>query len=88
MTTLPESPVLKAPEDSVEKQIYSIVDRYKEHIPRMNDRNRLSYALYKYVIGQGDEPAVAVKTNKLILEGITEAELAKSLAEDLKTIKS
>ncbi len=88
MTTLPESPVLKAPEDSIEKQVYAIVDRYKEHIPRMNDRNRLSFALYKYVIGQGDEPSLTIKTNKLILEGITEEELAKNLAEDLKTLKA
>jgi len=88
MTTLPESPVLKAPEDSVERKVYGIVDRYKEYIPRMNDRNRLAFALYKFVIGQGDDPFTTVKTNKLILEGISEEELAKKIGEDLNSLDS
>ncbi len=87
MTTLPESPVQKAPADSIESQVYGIVDRYKENIPIMNDRNRLSFALYKYMTGEGDEPFTAVRENKLTLEGITEKELAEKLSEDLKSVK-
>ncbi len=87
MTTLPESPVEKAPADSIESQVYAIVDRYKEFMPITNDRYRLAFSLYKYLIGEGDEPYTAVRENKLTLEGITEKELAEKLSEDLKTVK-
>ncbi len=87
MTTLNASPVKPADEKSVEKQVYSIVERYKENIPIDNDRNRLAFTLVKYILGEGDAPEMAVKVNKLTLTGITEKELAKKLANDLKSVE-
>ncbi len=87
MTTLPESPVQKAPADSLESQIYALVDRYKEHIPITNDRNRLAFSLYKSLTGEGDDEFTVVRENKLTLQGITEKELAAKLAEEIKNIK-
>jgi hypothetical protein len=87
MTTLPESPVQKAPADSIESQVYGIVERYKENIPTPSERYRLAFALYKYMIGEGDEPFTTVKANKLSLRGISEKELAEKLSEDLKTVR-
>lgn len=86
MTTKAAAPVQPADESSLEKKVYSVVDRYKEYLPVENDRYRLAYALYKYVTGEGDEPAITVKTNRLTLEGITEQELADNLAKDLKDL--
>ncbi len=74
MTTLPSPGTNQFPDDSVEKQVYNIVDGLKEYLPIMNDRNRLGFCLYKYMQGEGDTPEVIVKTNKLVLEGITPEE--------------
>jgi len=87
MTTLPESPVQKAPADALESKIYGLVERYKEKIPVASDRYRLAFSLYRNTIELGDDPYTVVKTNKLTLEGITEKELGEKLAEDLKDIK-
>ena len=50
------TPTKHFPAESLEAQLYAIVEKYKEHIPRMNDRNRLGYNLYKYMTGEGDPP--------------------------------
>ena len=71
MTTKAAAPVQPADENSLEKKVYSLVDRYKEYLPVENDRYRLSYALFKYVTGEGDEPAITVKNNRVTLEGIS-----------------
>lgn len=84
MTTLPPPAVNPAPENSIEKQVYSIVDKYKGYLPITNDRYRLGFTLYKFVKGEGDPPEVLVKSTKIKLEGISEAEFAKILSEELK----
>ena len=73
-------------EDSIEAQAYAIVEKYKENIPRVNDRNRLGYNLVKNLNGEGDDPLTIVKNNKLILEGISEKELAARFEEDLLNV--
>lgn len=88
MTTLPPPAVNPAPENSIEKQVYSIVDKYKEHLPIVNDRYRLGFTLFKFVKGEGDSPEILVKSTKIKLEGISEEEFAKKLAEELKNLKS
>lgn len=53
----------------------------------MNDRNRLSFALLNYLKGQGDEPLITVRNNKLTLKDINKVELAKLIEEKLASIK-
>ena len=86
MTTLPPPKTDFFSPDSLEKQVYALVDNYKENIPIMNDRYRLSFSLFKYLSGEGDEPLISVKSAKLKLVGLTEKELAVKLSEDLKKI--
>jgi len=80
-------PVKEFEKDSIEAQAYAIVEKYKENIPRMNDRNRLGYNLVKKLLGEGDDTFTIVKNNKLILEGISERELAERFAKDLENVK-
>lgn len=87
MTTLPPPGTDQFPDDSVEKQVYNIVDGLKDYLPIMNDRNRLGFCLYKYMKGEGDSPEVIVKTNKLIVEGITPEELASKINTELDKLK-
>ena len=87
MSTLPPPKVKKAPEDSLESKVYSMVETFKEYIPIPNDRNRLSYCLFKYLNGEGDAPKILLKTSKINYEGISKEELAKKLDEELKKIK-
>ncbi len=87
MTTLPPPGTDQFPDDSVEKQVYNIVDGLKDYLPIMNDRNRLGFCLYKYMTGEGDSPEVIVKTNKLIVEGITPEELASRISTEIDKIK-
>lgn len=87
MTTLPPPKVKKAPEDSLESKVYTMVDTFKEYIPTPNDRNRLSYCLFKYLNGEGDAPKILLKTSKINYEGISKEELAKKLDEELIKIK-
>ena len=87
MTTLPPPKVKKAPEDSLESKVYSMIENYKEYIPVPADRNRLSYCLLKYLNGEGDAPIITLKTSKINFEGISREKLAKKLDEELKKIK-
>ncbi len=86
MTTLPPPSTKKFPEDSLEKKVYNIVEKYSENIPIPNDRNRLGFNLYRFMTGEGDPPEICVKTAKLKVEGISEEELAAKISEDLKQI--
>lgn len=88
MSTLPPPAVNPAPENSIEKKVYEIVDKYKDNIPVVNDRYRLGFTLFKYVTGEGDPPEIIIKSTKIKLEGISEAEFAKKLTEELKKLKS
>jgi len=64
-----------------------MVEKFKEYIPTPSDRNRLSYCLFKYLNGEGDAPIILLKTSKINYEGISKADLAKKLDEELKKIK-
>lgn len=88
MTTLPPPKTQKAKENSIEKQVYNIVDKFSNNIPIPNDRNRLAFNLVKYMLGEGDAPEILVKSTKIELVGITQAELAASLNEELGKIKT
>ncbi len=87
MTTLPPPKVKKAPADSVESKVYSMIENYKEYIPIVNDRNRLSFCLVKYLNGEGDEPKITLKSAKINFEKISLDDLAKKLDEELLKIK-
>ena len=88
MSTLPPPATQKFPDSSIEKKCYEIVDKYKEFIPIMNDRNRLGFSLVKFIQGEGDSPEILVKSTKIKLEGISTKDLAAKLNEELKSIKS
>lgn len=87
MTTLPPPKVKQFPDDSLEKMVYNLVDSLRDYLPVMNDRNRLAFSLYKYLKGEGDEPLVTVKNNKLKIVGISEEQLTQKIDEELKKIK-
>ena len=72
---------------SIERQVYAIVDKFKDNIPVPNDRNRLAFCLYKYVNGEGDSPEILVKTTKIKIEGISEKELGIKLKEKISSVK-
>ena len=87
MTSLPPSPIKKFPENSIEKQVYNLIDTFTEYLPITNDRNRLSFCLVKYLEGQGDSPEILVKTQKMQIKGITGKELAGKIKAGLSEIK-
>jgi len=72
---------------SIERQVYAIVEEFKDNVPVPNDRNRLAFCLYKYVNGEGDSPEILVKTTKIKIEGISEKELGTKLKEKVSTVK-
>ena len=88
MTTLTPPETKFFPDDSIEKKVYNLVEQFSEYLPVANDRNRLGFSLYKYVIGEGDEPAVLVKSTKVKIEGISPEELAQKLSTEVRKIKS
>ena len=88
MTTLPPAGVSPFPEDSLEKQVYRIVEKFSENIPIPNDRNRLGFCLYKFMKGEGDEPGILVKSTKIKITGLSYEELAGKLDAELKKIKT
>jgi hypothetical protein len=87
MTALTPPKVIKFSADSPEKKVYGLVEKFKVFIPIQNDRYRLAFSLIKYLKGEGDEPLITVKTNKLKLTGITESELANKIEEELQKIR-
>ena len=87
MTTLSGPKVKKAPEDSLESKIYSMVENYKEFVPIANDRNRLSFCLYKFKIGEGDEPKITLKNAQIGVSGISIPDFAQKLDDELNKIK-
>ncbi|MDP2302080.1 MAG: hypothetical protein Q8N03_06625 [Ignavibacteria bacterium] len=86
MSTLSAPATLEFPAESIEKQVYTIVEKFAVNIPVANDRNRLGYSLYKFVKGEGDAPLITVKNAKLSLKGISAKDLAEKLDQELKTI--
>ena len=87
MGTLPPPATKSFPEDSIEKKVYNLVDKFKEYLPIENDRNRLGFALYKYVTNEGDEPSITLKSTKVKVEGITLQDLAKKITIEIDKIK-
>lgn len=86
MSTLPPPAVKPAPENSLEKKVYGLVEKLAEYIPIPNDRNRLAYGLYKLMIGEGDKPEILVHSTKIKIEGISKADLAKKLDQELAAL--
>ncbi len=87
MTTLNPPSTQKFPENSLERKVYQIVEGLSKYLPVANDRNRLGFALYKYMIGEGDHPRDLVSTTKVLIEGISSEELAKKITSEIEKIK-
>lgn len=87
MTTLTPAGIKEFPEDSLEKKIYTMVDSLSQYLPVANDRNRLSFCLFKYVKGEGDAPKVLVHSTKVKIEGISSEALADKLNTEIEKIK-
>ncbi len=88
MSTLTPPETKLFPDDSIEKKVYNLVDKFSEYLPVVNDRNRLGFSLYKYVMGEGDVPAILVKSTKVQIVGISPDELANKLSTEVEKIKS
>ncbi len=88
MTTLPPPSIEPAPENSLEKKVYSIVEKFNEFLPILNDRNRLGFCLFKYLQGEGDKPEILVKSTKIKIVGISHKDLADKLDSELEKIKN
>ena len=86
MTTLPPPKTKEFPQSSLEKKVHNLVELFVKELPIPNDRIRLAFGLFKYLSGEGDPPEVLVASSKLNIEGITEDELAKKIAGELKKI--
>ena len=86
MSTLPPPNTKKFPESSQEKKAYNLVEQFAEYLPVANDRNRLGFGLYKYLEGEGDPPAVLLRSSKLNIEGIPIDEFAKKLSAELENL--
>ena len=87
MTTLNPPATQKFPENSIERKVYQIVQELAVYLPVANDRNRLGFALYKYMIGEGDHPNELVSTTKVLIEGISPEELARKITVEIDKIK-
>ncbi len=87
MSTLPPPKMKVSLSNSLEIKIYDLVENFREFIPRENDRNRLAYSLFLFAKGEGDLPEVSVKSSKILLNGISEEELAQKLSDFLSVIK-
>lgn len=88
MTTLPPPKTKEFPQSSIEKKVHNLVELFTEQLPIANDRIRLAFSLYKYISGEGDPPEVLVASLKLEIEGISEDDLAKKIAGELKKINT
>lgn len=86
MSTLPGPKTQEADPNSLVKKVYNIVEKFANNIPVQNDRYRLGYSLFKYMSDEGDSPEILVNSTKIQIEGITKAELAASLNEELGKI--
>ena len=86
MSILPSPETSKFPDDSIEKRVYNIIEDLRAYLPIINDRNRLGYSLFKYVIGEGDSPAVTLRNAKVKIDGISIEELAKKISVELEKI--
>ena len=86
MSTLPPPNTREFSESTQEKKAYNLVEQFAEYLPIANDRNRLGFGLYKYLEGEGDPPAVLLRSSKLKIEGITIDEFAKKLSAELEKL--
>lgn len=87
MTSLTPSPVKEFAENSLEKQVYKLVESFSGFLPIQSDRYRLSFCLLKYLNGEGDKPKVLVKTQKMKITGISMSDLAAKIDDGLKNIQ-
>ena len=88
MGTLPPPATKSFPDDSVEKKVYDIVEKFSDFLPVMNDRNRLGFSLYKYVKGEGDSPEILVNSLKIKVDGLSLEELAAKINSELEKLKT
>lgn len=87
MTTLPPPSMKKSDENSLDKQVYNLVEELKDYITIPNDRYRLAYNLIKYLEGEADIPETLIKSTKVEYINISEADLVLKINEGLSKIK-
>jgi hypothetical protein len=87
MGTLAPPKTKEFSEKSIEKVVYNLVDRFSNHLPISNDRNRFGFSLYKYMTGEGDPPEILVKSLKMKIEGISPGQLAEKIKSELEKVK-
>ena len=87
MSTLPPPKTRIFSDSTKEKKAYNLIEKFADHLPIPNDRNRLGYGLFKYLEGEGDPPEVLLRSSKLKIVDITIDELAKKLSAGLEGLK-
>lgn len=87
MTTLPPPSMKKSDANSIDKQVYDLVENLKDYITIPNDRYRLAYNLIKYLQGEADIPEILIKSTKVSYINITETDLVLKINEGLNKIK-
>lgn len=87
MTTLPPPSMKKSDANSIDKQVYDLVENLKDYITIPNDRYRLAYNLIKYLQGEADMPEILIKSTKVSYINITETDLVLKINEGLNKIK-
>jgi len=83
MSTLPPPFAKEFPADSLEKQVYTLVEGLAYYLPVPNDRNRLSYNLFKFLSGEGDSPIISLKNSKVTIEEISVEDLALKIEDGI-----
>lgn len=88
MTTLPPPGTIPFPDDSIEKKIYVMVNKFEDYLPIPNDRNRLAFKILENLSEDGDDILTTIKNCKLKLDGLKETELAEKLSSELSRINN
>lgn len=65
------------------KEIYALVEDYKQYIPLRSDRYRLSYNLYNYAVGKGDPPDKVIRSSRIIISDISKSDFIELLYKDI-----
>jgi len=83
MSTANASPIKIFDDKSIEKIVYSVVEKYNQYIPVKSDRYRLSYNIVNNLDDDSDPLDILFRAAKIKVQGIDEKELIQKLTDSL-----
>lgn len=86
MSTANAAGIMHFPENSLEKKVYSLIDKYQQYLPVDSDRYRFSLGLFNYLSEKGDRPEVLIKSSKVNLVGISEKNFIEIINKEIENI--